>query len=350
MLNKLEKIEKQDTNYKEKIMKQNKEDYQKAKTVKAQKKIFEAIVGQRMVIQNNLTKANQFPQSELYAQFEESKKNEVEQLKLSLKENITSLNDICVMLGKRINVNMKTFQSDDTNMLEQIDKNYEKMIPSCEELIQKWHSRTQVNTSILNEKLSKKNVALSALQQPILTQVYKTLENKQFIETRTHLKRDVYRVLGKPIETLEEKLDFQIYDDKDFYQSIIKEFLNNSLDSIDPVNLDDQNVSISLTQEYLRKREKLKKSLDVKKKKSNKISKDKKLKYIIHDKLISFMAPQDTEALSAGREDILKILFGCSVQEQKDAQENENTSKAVQDANSYKRAKIEEEDLEIDLI
>jgi protein AATF/BFR2 len=255
------------------------------------------------------------------------------------------------MLGKRINVNMKPIQSDDPNMLEQLDKNYGKMIPSCEELIQKWHSRTQVNTTILNQKLSKKNVALSALQQPILTQVYKTLENKQFIETRTHQKRDIYRVLGKPAETIEEKLDFQIYDDKDFYQSIIKEFLNNSVDSIDPVETGDMNVGISLTQEYLRKREKLKKSMDSKKKKTNKISKDRKLKYIIHDKLINFMAPQDTEALSTGREDILKILFGCSVQDQKDAQEDENSTKVAQDVNSYKRAKIDEEDdLEIDLI
>jgi hypothetical protein len=64
MLSQLKKIEKQDVNYKEKIMKQNKEDLQKADTVKAQKKIFEAIVGQRMIIHNNLTKANQFPQHE----------------------------------------------------------------------------------------------------------------------------------------------------------------------------------------------------------------------------------------------------------------------------------------------
>lgn len=310
MIDRLEKLEKQDTSYKDKIMEQNKEDMKKANQVKEQRKIQEAIISQRMIIQNNLSKANQFPQSDIFPSFEESKIEELSTLRNSLKTNIASLNEISILLGKRIKVNLLPINEDE-DFLSQIDKNYEKLLPTCEELIQKWHSRTQVDTNILNQKLSKKNVALSALQQPILTQVYKTLENKQFIETRTHQKREIYRVLGKPMESIEEKLDFQIYDDKDFFQGLMKDLLNTSVGNIDPNSMaGDKNISMSLTQEYLKKREKMRKMMDKKKKKTNKISKDRKLKYIIHDRLINFMAPQDSELLNSGREDVLKILFG----------------------------------------
>jgi len=132
------------------------------------------------------------------------------------------------------------------------------------------------------------------------------MENKQFIDTRTHQKREIYRVIGKSPETMNEKLDFQIYDDHEFYQGLIKDFLNNTsqTDLVDPnYNLGED---LALTQEYLKKRERMKKIRD-KKQKSNKISKDRKIKYIIHDKLINFMAPRDEEMISTGRKDILNF-------------------------------------------
>ena len=68
------------------------------------------------------------------------------------------------------------------------------------------------------------------------------------------------------------------------------------------------NDDLALTQEYLKKRERMKKSRDKKAKKSNKISKDRKIKYVIHDKLISFMTPKEEERLDPGRKDILNFI------------------------------------------
>lgn len=346
-------MEKQDVGFKQKVMQQNKEDLDKANVVKEQRKVQEAVMYQRVLLQKNLSKANQMPQHEQFKTFEEHKRVEVTELQEAMRENLTTLNDICVLLGKRINVNLNRATHSD-NIFDVIDKNYEKLIPTWEELVQKWHSRTQVNTNVLNKKLSKKNVALSALQQPILTQVYKTLENKQFIETRSHQKREVYRVLGKPAESINDKIDFEIYDDHDFYQSLMKEFLNTTSDTLDAPQADGETgTGMSLTQEYLRKREKMKMFMDKKKKKSNKVSKDRKLKYIIHDKLINFMAPQDLEQLSAGREDILKILFGWSVADGKEKPvEDAEKVKFTLETKSTKRVKTEEddEDLGMELI
>ena len=253
-----------------------------------------------------------------------------------------NLNDVWVLLGKRININLAKIENE-SSIFNVIDSNYEKLIPTWEDLVQKWYSRAQVNSSLLNKKLSKKNVPLSTLQQPILTQVYKTLENKQLIETRSHQKREVFRVLGKPLDTIDEKLDFQIYDDRDFYQGLIKDMLSTNVESSDlqEVLAEGEN-AISLTQEYLRKREKMKKFIE-KKKKSNKISKDKKLKYIIHDKLVNFMVPQNGELLAKGREDIIKILFGCTVKEETDKSQETN-NKGTATKVEKKRQKIDDDE------
>lgn len=342
MIEKLEKLEKQDNNYKSKIMHQNKEDVKKAAQVKEQRKIQEAIISQRLIIQNVLTKANQFPQSDLFSQFQESKSSELSTLQESISKSISTLNEISSLLSTRLSV---TLPSGSEDSLSTSSVYHQKLLPTVEDLVQKWHSRTQLAPNILNQKLNKRaTTPLSALQQPVLTQVYKTLENKQFIDTRTHQKREVYRVLGKSMETIEEKIDLQIYDDKDFYQSIMRDLLNSSETIPEVDNKDGENVGIALTQEYLRKREKLRKLMQKKKKKSNKISKDRKLKYIIHDKLINFMAPTDTESMTDGRGDVLKILFGCTV-DQKDAQTQPD------DQRELKKQKLqEEEELDIGII
>lgn len=217
----LHKLDAQDTQFKVKVMKANKNDDQKAEIVKMQKSIFEAVLGQRMSMQKYLPKINQLPQHENYQLFRDQNDELFEQLEHSIKDNIASLNEVCKSLGKRLAIDIPTFTSKD-DVLKKVEINYGKSMQKWEDLVQKWYARTQFDTNILNKKLNKKNVALSALQQPILTQVCKAMENKQFIETRTHQKRDVYRVLGKPAESLNEKLDFQIYDDNEFYQGLIK--------------------------------------------------------------------------------------------------------------------------------
>ena len=128
---------------------------------------------------------NQFPQHDSYKYFEEKKSEEISSLKATLKQNLMNLNDVWVLLGKRININLANLENE-SSIFYAIDSNYEKLIQTWEDLVQKWYCRAQVNSSLLNTKLSKKNVPLNTLQQQYLTQFYKTLENKQLIETRSH--------------------------------------------------------------------------------------------------------------------------------------------------------------------
>ena len=122
-------MEKQDVGFKQKVMQQNKEDLDKANVVKEQRKVQEAVMYQRVLLQKNLSKANQMPQHEQFKTFEENKRVEATELQEAMRENLTTLNDICVLLGKRINVNLNRATHSD-NIFDVIDKNYEKLIPT----------------------------------------------------------------------------------------------------------------------------------------------------------------------------------------------------------------------------
>jgi hypothetical protein len=51
--------------------------------------------------------------------------------------------------------------------------------------------------------------------------------------------------------------------------------------------------------------------LDKKKKEvDRKASKNRKIRYVVHDKLVNFMTPLENLALSEGKENILTTLFG----------------------------------------
>jgi protein AATF/BFR2 len=328
LMAKLHKLEEQDDSFKAKIMQQNKHDDQKADIVKEQKRVYESMIGQLMTINKYLNKVNQMPQSDNYQNFKDNMPDKFADLEHaftspSTDDEATVLNNtntsfgvptqVCNLLGNRLGINSIS-PSSTSNFGDFVNQIYKSTMPKCEDLVQKWHARTQVDTNVLNKKLNKKNSTLSSLQQPILTQVIKTLENKKYIDTRTHQKHEVYRVLGKPTENINEKIDFQIYDDYEFYQGIIKDFLNSevttgSANQSDLLNKDfNVHDDLALTQEYLKKRERMKKARDKKTKKSNKISKDRKIKYIIHDPLINFMAPQDEHLLDPGRKDILNFM------------------------------------------
>ena len=82
-----------------------------------------------------------------------------------------------------------------------------------------------------------------------------------------------------------------------------------------------------------------------KKKKNNKISKDKKLKYIIHNKLINFKVLQNEELKAKGWEDIIKILFGCPVKEETDKFQNVNSKGTPAKVEKKRQNTDDDEDL-----
>jgi Apoptosis-antagonizing transcription factor, C-terminal len=80
-------------------------------------------------------------------------------------------------------------------------------------------------------------------------------------------------------------------------------------------NADDKylgSANLNLTQRFLQKRQKLKEAQgkEVKKEVDRKASKNRKIRYVVHDKILNFLTPLENLALFEGREAIVSNLFG----------------------------------------
>ncbi|KAF9161503.1 hypothetical protein DFQ26_004496 [Actinomortierella ambigua] len=116
---------------------------------------------------------------------------------------------------------------------------------------------------------------------------------------RTQLKRSEYHILGKPLKETDDdedpsvektpdtgrldahlsNHDEEIFDDTDFYQQLLRELIESRMvDNDDPT-------AMGMRWAALRQSKQSKKAVDTK------ASKGRRLRYHVHDKLQSFMAP-----------------------------------------------------------
>ncbi|XP_060115360.1 protein AATF [Heteronotia binoei] len=183
--------------------------------------------------------------------------------------------------------------------------------------LQKWHDKTKLAFG----KLGK---GFGAFEHSILTQIEHILMDKERLLRRTQTKRSVYRVLGKPsrepellpealpghTETLPlaaanahlKDLDEEIFDDDDFYHQLLRELIERKTSSLDP------NDQVAMGRQWLaiqKLRSKIRKKVD------RKASKGRKIRYHVHSKLVSFMAPIDHCTMNDdARTELYRSLFG----------------------------------------
>ncbi|XP_014463608.1 protein AATF isoform X4 [Alligator mississippiensis] len=165
--------------------------------------------------------------------------------------------------------------------------------------LQKWHDKTKLASG----KLGK---GFSAFERSVLTQIDHIMMDKERLLRRTQTKRSVYRVLGKPEQesppvpeslpgnsevlpqtksnTHLKDVDEEIFDDDDFYHQLLRELIERKTSSLDP------NDQVAMGRQWLaiqKLRSKIQKKVD------RKASKGRKIRYHVHSKLVSFMAPID---------------------------------------------------------
>ncbi|XP_072015178.1 protein AATF-like [Amphiura filiformis] len=179
--------------------------------------------------------------------------------------------------------------------------------------IQKWHDRTKLSAGKISSK------SFSSFDKSPLAQIQQVLQDKDRLIKRTQLKRTAYKVLGKAeaddkqgedAEKEEESMtshnahlkdyDPEIFDDDDFYHQLLRELIEKrTVDTSDPVQLTRQWLEVQ------KLRSKVKKRVDTK------ASKGRKLRYDVHQKLVSFMAPIDGCNLTGdARNELYGSLFG----------------------------------------
>ncbi|KAJ8717713.1 hypothetical protein PYW07_005643 [Mythimna separata] len=179
--------------------------------------------------------------------------------------------------------------------------------------IQKWNEKTRLATAT-NVKNAPTNT--------VLQQISYILSDKEKLVRRTQLKRSEYEIIGykKEIPEEEESRDAEdtevnpvtrdrkhndeyipeIFDDSDFYHQLLRELIEcKSADISDPVQLSRQWIALQ------QMRSKMKRKVDTK------ATKGRKIKYVVHNQLVNFMAPEKSvQWTDESKNELYSSLFG----------------------------------------
>ncbi|KAF2899708.1 hypothetical protein ILUMI_06466 [Ignelater luminosus] len=163
-------------------------------------------------------------------------------------------------------------------------------------VIHKWNDKTRIAPS-----------KSGGLVHSVTNQIEHILSDKEKLIKRTQLKRTDYEIVGQQKsnednETSQDQSvevhDSNIFDDTDFYHHLLRELIEcKSADVTDPVQLGRQWMQLQNL------RSKMKRKIDTK------ATKGRKIRYVVHSKLVNFMAPIEDNNNSAVT-DLCGSLFG----------------------------------------
>lgn len=181
-------------------------------------------------------------------------------------------------------------------------------------VILKWYDRTKVLTPGTKE-------AKSSNSFNILQTIQGVLANREDLIKKTQLYKGGYEICGQrnvaataptnfddqPIaneETKEEVYSEEIYDDTDFYHTQLRELIEFKANtSNNPTEMTKQFIELQ------KLRKKMKKAVDTR------ASKGRKIRYVVHNKMVNFMARNDpSEWTDDAKSELYSSLFGARMQ------------------------------------
>ncbi|EPY53467.1 traub family protein [Schizosaccharomyces cryophilus OY26] len=163
----------------------------------------------------------------------------------------------------------------------------------------KWHSRVQASQGITQSNKFK------ALNQNVVQQIDQTMLNKNDLIERSRFNRS---------ENSRKDPDPELYDDTEFYQSLLKDFINSRLADSGR----DTNVRWVATKQQKQKRENV----------DTKASKGRKLRYHVHEKLQNFMVPVEVTSWPEEHiDDLFNSLLGQRIDMSENPKDEEDAEK-----------------------
>ncbi|XP_058020147.1 protein AATF [Ahaetulla prasina] len=332
------------------------EEVAKGKAVKNQIALWDQLLESRIKLQKALLIANQLPQPDTFSEFKKKGgqeysnvlKNSYKALKALLRSLVDLQDELWhqnsgtrhLVTGQKKEESDEEISSGSTEAEEEkrvvrrppkrklemedypefASKRFAEFRVYRNNTLQKWHDRTRLASG----KLGK---GFGAFDRSILTQVEHILMDKERLLRRTQTKRSTYKVLGKKTSSAEvlpetlldetemlppvmsnahlKDLDEEIFDDDDFYHQLLRELIERKTTSLDP------NDQVAMGRQWLaiqKLRSKIRKKVDTK------ASKGRKIRYHVHSKLVSFMAPIDHCTMNDdARTELYRSLFGKQV-------------------------------------
>ncbi|KAF9200296.1 hypothetical protein BGZ49_009482 [Haplosporangium sp. Z 27] len=313
MQEELQKIQQEEKDLLKSMTKSVTDDVEKGIHVKAQMTLWETLLDTRIRLQKSVALINTFPQPSVYDEFLTNESAEpLEESKHQLRSFIDTLITVRTSLLRNLpdvkvpksnkrqlsdledeearNLDDDAWETKAWKDMEALDDSWRSYRNNT---LEKWSNKVQIASGIpLNKKFK-------AMNQGIMTQISQTMADKERLVKRTQLKRSEYHILGTAPEIKEDdnddktektpvvsKLDAhlsnhdeEVFEDTDFYQQLLRELIESRMvDNDDPT-------AMGMRWAALRQTKQTKKQVDTKG------SKGRRLRYHVHEKLQSFMAP-----------------------------------------------------------
>ncbi|XP_057441445.1 uncharacterized protein LOC130733325 isoform X2 [Lotus japonicus] len=284
------------------------EDFLKGQAVKNQKALWYKILELRFLLQKPFTSSNRLPQESIKTSFCEADETvgvAYSDLMTSTKETLDSIVELQEALfannpsitqatdgSERTSKDLEVSKHLDDNLDQewsQISQRHKSMASFRDKSINKWQRMTQVTTGAAAIKGK-----LHAFNQDISHQVAAYMRDPSRMTKQMQLRRSAVGIFGSETHA---DADPELLDDSEFYQQLLKEFL----ETVDP--------SSSEKAFYALKRMQPKKRKIV----DRRASKSRKIRYNVHEKIVNFMAPQPVN-LPDMAPMLFEDLFGLKTQ------------------------------------
>lgn len=324
-----EKMEKQDELYLKSLSKVTKDEIRKAKNIINQKELYESFVGICIAFQNLLLDINSLPSYKNFSEFLDLSPKETKESYQILKKNIqTTFFDVLLFheefLKKQsypssdqfnpvLELNKLIKNKENINSIKNLDKIHNNLLKIDQKIMNIWYRKTVVNQFQTNNKILKKLSNNNNFCEHILSSLENNM-NTLLKKTQKYNNSDNNnQLLGRKRFSAEEyEYDKEIYNDTDFYNFLLKEFLLNNEKEIDDNNYvekRDENGLVEgrydLTMKYI-----LNRNTKTKKQVNNKTTKNRKIRYDKHEEIINFMIPENNTKEISGRNIMINSLFG----------------------------------------
>ncbi|KAI1231733.1 Protein AATF, partial [Lamprotornis superbus] len=316
---------------------QESEEVEKGKAVRNQLALWDQLMEGRIKMQKVLVTANRLPQPDTYPRFRKEGGQDFDNAVENCCKALEALLKVLVELqdellyqypGTRHLVDGKQAKTESEDEIpsssdeEPVEKAQEKRrsLPKrklkFEEYPEFIAKRYRDFRTYRNSTLQKRGCVccvtlmslqgFGALERSVLAQIEHVLLDRERLLRRTQTRRSLYTVLGKQEQqpgpapqpgpdTSEvlppsdsnrhlKDIDEEIFDDDDFYHQLLRELIERKTAALDP------NDQVAMGRQWLaiqKLRSKIKKKVD------RKASKGRRIRYHVHSKLVSFMAPID---------------------------------------------------------
>ncbi|KRY31282.1 NFU1 iron-sulfur cluster scaffold -like protein, mitochondrial, partial [Trichinella spiralis] len=291
--------------------------------VQQQLKLWEQMLSLKIRFQKLLQSANRLPQSADYREKLLQSDDELLETFSSARRSVQKLLDELLEFQDHLfSGNKQTDEDDDDEKQQQMEKKSDETIsiPAKRrrlqlsgysdllqhlhdafksyqnEALEKWYQRTRLGGIGVSAKKD-----FSAFESNAVAQIAQILTDRKRLIQRTQLKRLEYDIIGKEEKCADEDRNVNIFDDSDFHEQLLREFIQKRMNDItDPVLLGRH------WSKFQKLRDKSKKS-----KVDRKASKGRRIRIQVMSKLVNFMAPVDKSKMTnETRDELFASLFG----------------------------------------